>query len=137
MLFEPDAEQHHPPEPPRARSDRKQRGAVAPSRALSQPAARDGTPASAAPTSPALLTTAEAADVLRVHPRTVQRLVERGQLDAIHIGAAVRFDAQDVADLTLRLKRPARLTAAASGDILRPSRPVRIRFAERLRSRRP
>jgi excisionase family DNA binding protein len=137
MLFEPDAEQQHPPEPPRARSDRKQRRAVAPSRALSQPAARDAMPASSSPTSPALLTTAEAADVLRVHPRTVQRLVERGQLDAIHIGAAVRFDAQDVADMTLRLKRSAPLTAAASGDVLRPSRPVRIRFADRLRSRRP
>jgi excisionase family DNA binding protein len=45
-----------------------------------------------------LLTTAEAAAVLHVHPRTVQRLVERSQLEAIHLGAAVRFDPQDVAD---------------------------------------
>jgi excisionase family DNA binding protein len=81
-----------------------------------------------------LLTTREAADVLRVHPRTVQRLVERGQLDAIHLGAAVSFDPQDVADLTARLKRPASQVAAASVDVLRASRPGRLSFADRLRS---
>jgi excisionase family DNA binding protein len=72
--------------------------------------------------------------VLHVHPRTVQRLVERGQLDAIHLGAAVRFDPQDVAALTMRLKRSAPQSAATSVDVLRPSRPVRISFADRLRS---
>jgi len=72
--------------------------------------------------------------VLRVHPRTVQRLVERGQLDAIHLGAAVRFDPRDVAELTARLKRPAPTAAAAGVNVLRPSRPVRITFADRLRS---
>ena len=82
----------------------------------------------------ALLTTSEAANVLRVHPRTVQRLVERGQLDAVHLGAAVRFDPLDVAELTERLKRPAPTAAAAGIDVLRPSRPVRISFADRLRS---
>jgi excisionase family DNA binding protein len=84
--------------------------------------------------SPALLTTSEAAEVLHVHPRTVQRLVERGQLDAIHLGAAVRFDPRDVAKLTARLKRTGQPTAPASVDVVRPSRPVRVSFADRLRS---
>src|SRR4051812_1556423 len=45
---------------------------------------------------PALLTTTEAAVLLHVHPRTVQRLVDRGQLCAVHLGSAVRFDPRDV-----------------------------------------
>jgi excisionase family DNA binding protein len=40
-----------------------------------------------------------------VHPRTVQRLVERGELSAVHLGAAVRFDRQDLAGLIARVKR--------------------------------
>src|SRR4051794_5717317 len=36
----------------------------------------------------ALLTTDEAADLLHVHPRTVQRLVRRGELCAVHLGSA-------------------------------------------------
>jgi len=43
-----------------------------------------------------LLTTEEAAALLHVHPRTVQRLVGRGDLSAVHLGGAVRFDQQDV-----------------------------------------
>ncbi len=86
--------------------------------------------------SPALLTTNEAAAALHVHPRTVQRLVERGQLDAIHLGAAVRFDPRDVAELTARLKRAKQQTVPAGVDVIRPSRPVRISFADRLRSQR-
>jgi excisionase family DNA binding protein len=52
----------------------------------------------------ALLTTSEAADLLHVHPRTVQRLVERGQLCVVHLGGAVRFDPHDVAGLIARFK---------------------------------
>lgn len=84
---------------------------------------------------PALLTTQEAAQLLRVHPRTVQRLVERGELSAVHLGAAVRFDPADVADLTARLKRRA-AAPHASTEIVRPGRGVRASFAERLRSQR-
>jgi excisionase family DNA binding protein len=60
-----------------------------------------------APDSAPLLTTNEAADLLHVHPRTVQRLVERGQLCAVHLGGAVRFDPHDVGGLIDRLKRGA------------------------------
>jgi excisionase family DNA binding protein len=135
-LFEPDSEQRHRPEPHgRARAP-KPTHAVAPSRTLAPPVASGETSAPSSSPGPALLTTGEAADVLRVHPRTVQRLVERGQLEAIHLGAAVRFDPQDVADLTVRLKRPARPSAAPAVDVIRPNRPLRISFADRLRSQR-
>src|SRR2546429_822194 len=50
----------------------------------------------------ALLTTDEAADLLHVHPRTVQRLVRRGELSAVHLGSAVRFDPRDVDGLIAR-----------------------------------
>ena len=88
----------------------------------------------AQPPPTALLTTQETASLLRVHPRTVQRLVERGQLSAIHVGAAVRFDPADVADLTARLKRRTE-AAHPSTEIVGPGRGKRTSFAERLRSR--
>jgi excisionase family DNA binding protein len=81
----------------------------------------------------ALLTTQETASLLHVHPRTVQRLVERGQLGAIHVGAAVRFDPADVAELTTRLKRRTE-APHPSTEIVGPSRGNRASFAERLRS---
>jgi len=90
-------------------------------------------PQSHAPPSPALLTTYETADLLRVHPRTVQRLVERGELSAVHLGAAVRFDPADVADLTARLKRRT-ATPHPSREIVRPGRANNTSFADRLRS---
>jgi excisionase family DNA binding protein len=85
------------------------------------------------PSPTALLTTQETASFLRVHPRTVQRLVERGQLSAIHVGAAVRFDPVDVADLTARLKRRTE-APHPSTEIVGPGRGNRASFAERLRS---
>ena len=90
-------------------------------------------PQSEAPPSSALLTTQETADLLRVHPRTIQRLVERGQLSAVHVGAAVRFDPADVADLTTRLKRRT-ATPHPTTDTFTPVRGNRASFAERLRS---
>src|SRR5215211_220116 len=77
----------------------------------------------------ALLTTIEAAALLHVHPRTVQRLVDRGQLCAVHLGSAVRFDPRDVAGLIDGVKRERRAPAATN--------PIRARvrasgsFAER------
>ena len=84
-----------------------------------------------ADSAPALLTTHEAAALLHVHPRTVQRLVERGQLEAVRLGTAVRFDPFDVRGLTERLKQPAR-AAAAQTDLVRPGR-AGTSFADRLR----
>lgn len=84
---------------------------------------------------PGLLTTSETAALLHVHPRTVQRLVERGQLEAIRLGTAVRFDPGDVAALTEREKQRAAAVPTALGDRVRASRGARVSFAERLRSR--
>jgi excisionase family DNA binding protein len=84
---------------------------------------------------PGLLTTSETAALLHVHPRTVQRLVERGQLEAIHLGTAVRFDPGDVAALTEREKQLAAAAPPALTDRVRASRDARVSFAERLRSR--
>jgi excisionase family DNA binding protein len=89
-------------------------------------------PQSQPPPTP-LLTTQETASLLRVHPRTVQRLVERGQLSAIHVGAAVRFDPADLADLTARLKRRTE-APHPSTEIVGPGRGNRASFADRLRS---
>jgi excisionase family DNA binding protein len=84
---------------------------------------------------PGLLTTSETHALLHVHPRTVQRLVERGQLEAIHLGTAVRFDPGDVAALTEREKQRAAAAPTALNDRVRASRDARVSFAERLRSR--
>lgn len=72
-----------------------------------------------APDNAALMTTNEAADLLHVHPRTVQRLVERGQLCAVHLGGAVRFDPHDVTGLIDRLKRGA--LPSAPVDVREPA----------------
>jgi excisionase family DNA binding protein len=111
------------------------RGPVVPSHFESR-AVDDATTTQAKPasTSPPLLTTQEAASLLHVHPRTVQRLVERGQLEAVRLGAAVRFDPADVADLTSRLKRREAGVPPPRADAVKPSRAVRISFADRLRS---
>ena len=83
-------------------------------------APRKKTLASAAPATPsvALLTTEEAAALLHVHPRTVQRLVERGDLSAVHLGGAVRFDPLDVHGLIEQVKR--RVANPAKRDAVRP-----------------
>jgi excisionase family DNA binding protein len=106
---------------------------VVPSRSQSQPSDDAGhAELEVASAAPALLTTQEAAVLLHVHPRTVQRLVERGELSAVHLGAAVRFDPTDVADLTSRLKQ--RVARQPTSDVIRPSRAVHVSFADRLRS---
>jgi len=115
--------------------DGRPRRRVVSSRSETQPVevSANGEPP-AASAAPALLTTNEAADALHVHPRTVQRLVERGQLSAVHLGTAVRFDPADIADLTKRFKRRAGFTPSAA-DVVRPSRASRVSFADRLRSK--
>jgi excisionase family DNA binding protein len=80
------------------------------------------------------LTTREAATLLHVHPRTVQRLVERGQLCAVHLGAAVRFDPNDVNALIADVKERPRALATDGGVKARPG--AGSSFADRLRSQR-
>jgi excisionase family DNA binding protein len=61
-----------------------------------------------------LLTTREAADILRVHPRTVQRLVRSGALPAVRLGRAIRFERRDLSALTDDLKHESPSNRAAS-----------------------
>jgi excisionase family DNA binding protein len=132
-LFDSDADDRER-QSPRPEEPKRQRGRrVAPGRPLTRPAeARAELAASSI--APPLLTTNEAADLLHVHPRTVQRLVERGELGAVRLGAAVRFDPADVVELTSRLKRREAGATTSSTDVVRPSRAVRASFSERLRS---
>jgi excisionase family DNA binding protein len=83
-----------------------------------------------------LLTTHETAELLRVHPRTVQRLVRSGELSAVHFGTAVRFDPRDVDGLVVRLKRRVEGATSPLDDPVRARRGVNASFSERLRSRR-
>lgn len=43
-----------------------------------------------------LLTVTELADILSVNQLTIRRMVKRGQLSAVRIGRAVRFDPADI-----------------------------------------
>jgi excisionase family DNA binding protein len=81
-----------------------------------------------------LLTTEEVATLLRVHPRTVQRLVARGQLAAIHLGSAVRYDRRDLGSLITDHKERRNDTAPSMSTRPRAKRGARISFADRLRS---
>lgn len=131
-LFESDSDdrERQSPRPEEPKRNRPRR--VVSSRVLTRPAEASAEPA--ASTAPALLTTSEAANLLHVHPRTVQRLVQRGELSAVRLGAAVRFDPADVADATARLKRREAGETTWSTEVVRPSRAVRVSFSERLRS---
>jgi excisionase family DNA binding protein len=131
-LFEADSDNRERQSPRREEPDRNGGSRVVAGRPLTRPAESSAEPAPSA--APPLLTTSEAADLLHVHPRTVQRLVERGELSAVRLGAAVRFDPADVADLTARLKRRAAGETSSSADVVRPSRAVHMSFSERLRS---
>jgi excisionase family DNA binding protein len=81
----------------------------------------------------ALLTTREVADALHVHPRTVQRLVERGELAVVRLGAAIRFDPAELVRLIAERTRTAR-SPESQPDTGRRPRPSGVSFAKRLRS---
>jgi excisionase family DNA binding protein len=94
--------------------------------------AEDATPV--AVSGSALLTTREAAEVLHVHPRTVQRLVERGELSVIRLGSAVRFDPFDLGGLISGLKRRTTSSETQVADSVRARNGATVSFADRLRS---
>jgi excisionase family DNA binding protein len=71
---------------------------------------------------------------LHVHPRTVQRLVERGQLAAVHLGSAVRFDPDDLGGLISGHKREQQTARTPTADRVRRDRGARVTFGDRLRS---
>jgi excisionase family DNA binding protein len=45
-----------------------------------------------------LITKRELADALAVSPRTIERMVAKGEITAFYLGRAVRFDAATAAD---------------------------------------
>ena len=105
-----------------------------PPRSPASPAAQAYEVTGLAPTGSALLTTREAAEVLHVHPRTVQRLVERGELSVIRLGSAVRFDPFDLGGLISRLKRRTKNSESSVADSVRARNGAAVSFADRLRS---
>jgi hypothetical protein len=141
-LFESDPDEGRPQSPRVENTKRRQRRRVIAGRSETPPAdvsANDKPPAASA--APALLTTQKAADLLHVHPRTVQRLVERGEpaddvdgpavatpdpLDAHAAATAAGRRTTDVADLTSRLKQRAAAKASSYVGVVRPSRAVRV-----------
>jgi excisionase family DNA binding protein len=126
-------QQSSPPTPARPASTRNDKPAETVAQ-QGQPAARRRERTSNASDEQTLLTTHEAAARLHVHPRTVQRLVERGQLSAIHLGSAVRFDPRDVEALIHDVKE--RRHAPVAAETVRARRAVASSFADRLRSQR-
>jgi excisionase family DNA binding protein len=134
-LFEPDASERAELRTRRQPTQPQPSPRVVSSRSQSRSGDAASAERAAGASAPALLTTHEAAEVLHVHPRTVQRLVERGELGAVRLGTAVRFDPLDLKVLTDRLKQHAPATAAVPSDRVRPSRGTTVSFAERLRSR--
>jgi excisionase family DNA binding protein len=85
------------------------------------------------PSGGGLLTTREVADALHVHPRTVQRLVERGELAVVRLGAAIRFDPAELVRFIAERTRIAR-SPEPEQETLR-ARTAGVSFARRLRSK--
>jgi len=50
-------------------------------------------PAAVSPTFERLLDSDEAAALLKIHPKTLQRMARQGQVEAVHIGKLWRFRA--------------------------------------------
>jgi excisionase family DNA binding protein len=73
------------------------------------------------------------ADALHVHPRTVQRLVERGELAVVRLGAAIRFDPAELVRFIAERTRTAR-SPEPEQETLRARTPG-LSFARRLRSK--
>jgi excisionase family DNA binding protein len=73
---------------------------------------------------PQLLTRPEACELLRVSPRTVATLIERGELPVVRIGRAVRFSLEDVEALVAeRRSVPRKSEGRALGPAPRSSVP--------------
>jgi excisionase family DNA binding protein len=87
---------------------------------------------------PPLLDVAAVAARLDVHERTVQRLVQRGELPVIRIGSAVRYDPADV-DKLIECGRTTQHPSSRSEPMRRAQRSrvaaaASVSFADQLRS---
>jgi excisionase family DNA binding protein len=61
-----------------------------------------------------MLTAREVAKMFGVHPATIYKLAERGEIEHVRIGDAVRFPPEAVEAFRRRVTRPARVAAAGS-----------------------
>ena len=89
-----------------------------------------------------LLTVQEAAELLRLHPRTVMNMAKRGDLPGSKIGKQWRFDATALENwLTLRMGNPEPTRLAPDASVSLPDMvselfwPESVRSLERLESR--
>lgn len=60
---------------------------------IREPLRKPSMPAAQSPTFEPLLDSEEAAALLRIHPKTLQRMARQGEIAAIHIGKLWRFRA--------------------------------------------
>ena len=96
--------------------------------ARSEPTARNATESQAhlpgeLPRMEALLTSREAARVLKIHPKVLERMAKRGEVPALKVGKFWRYHA---ATLDAWIRHP--------GERSLPSRPTRVAFAGKCRS---
>lgn len=63
---------------------------------MQEPQRKPSMPALPSPTFEPLLDSEEAAALLRIHPKTLQRMARQGDISAIHIGKLWRFRASDL-----------------------------------------
>lgn len=63
---------------------------------IHEPQHKPSMPAAPSPTFEPLLDSDEAAALLRIHPKTLQRMAREGKIAAVHIGKLWRFRASDL-----------------------------------------
>ncbi len=84
-----------------------------------------------------LLTSSQVAEQLAVSVRTVERLVERGELVATRVGRSLRFTEADVAAFVERAREPRLREVGASARsrpaVSRPRARQQLSFREQLR----
>jgi excisionase family DNA binding protein len=74
------------------------------------------------PTSPVgpIYTTAQVAEMLQVHRRTIQYLIERGELRAIHVGRRWRITAAQLRAFVARQDQPEQAVQMPPGEDISP-----------------
>lgn len=58
-----------------------------------------------------LLTTQEAADLMRIHEKTVRRMILRGDLDAVRVGKGYRINRDDLPTAPRERREPRKVRA--------------------------
>jgi len=64
-----------------------------------------------------IMTTAEVAEYLQVHPTTLYRLVRKGQIPGFKIGSNYRFDRDEIDKWIKKIQRRVRHSAVTSAKL--------------------